>query len=81
MARATGFAETVTPQRPKPSLHLERADLAGVDSLQVGDTVTLIVKGRVTSVNEEEQGDEAKDTKRFITIRLTSITRRGGDDA
>ena len=83
MSARKAIAETAsaTPQvhRPKPSLHLDASDITGGERLHVGETVTLIATGKVTSISEEETGDESKDTRRHLSLRLTSVKVR--DDA
>lgn len=62
--------------RPKPSLHLDASDVDGSDDWQVGDTVRLAVTGKVTSVSQEEYGDD-KETHTNIALRLLKIVRKG----
>lgn len=63
-------------QRPKPSLSLELADIEGGEDLQMGETVTLTVTGKVTSMDAPEEGDD-KELHTHVRLRLSKIARTG----
>lgn len=64
------------PQRPKPMLSLELSDIDGGEGIQMGETLTLTVTGKVTSMDEEEYGDD-KALHTHVRLRLSKIARAG----
>ena len=88
MAKATKMAsmtgvDAPSPQKPKPSLHVELEDIEGAGQLAVGQRVTLTVTGKVTSMSEEEWGED-KAVHTSLTLRLSKIVKSGkesDDDA
>ena len=61
-------------KRPKPALHLELDDLKEAGTLSVGQSISLTATGKITSMSEEEYGDD-KRVHTNLTLRLASITR------
>ena len=67
-----------SPMKPKPTLHVDLEEIDGVGNLNVGDTVTLTVTGKVTGMNKDEMGNEQKDMRTAVTLRLSKITQSHG---
>ena len=74
MKHATGMVEMGPPRKPKPSLHVELEDIEGGGKFNVGESVTLTVRGKLTSMSEEEWGEDKK-VHTSLTFRLSKIAR------
>lgn len=66
-------AAPVGPERQRPTMHLTEDDIRGLGSVEVGDTMTLSVKGRITGIHEELY-EGRKERHRMVTMELSDVS-------
>ena len=52
-----------------PSVHLDFKDVSELEGLSVGDTVRVVIKGKVKGVEQREDWDDPKKTRASLSIK------------
>ena len=78
MAKKT--VEVATPERSRPTLHVEKEDF--IDGLSIGDTLTATVKMKLTHVSEGADQWMKEKEKRYKnqTFEILEISRKGAKE-
>ena len=63
-----------------PSVHLDFKDVSELKDLVVGDTVRIVIKGRVKAVEQREDWDDPKKTVASLSVKDFEATIVSGSN-